>query len=55
MDKLNEKQFKILSTLLLAEKPLNTTEIAALSGYPRTTIQPYVNNFVDRLFFIDEQ
>ena len=45
MGRLNEKRFKILSILLLSEKPLTTAEIAALTHYPRTTLDPYMLKF----------
>ena len=53
-NKFTEKSFKILSILLLKDKPLTTTEIAELSGYPRTTIEPYVMRLAFAGYIIDE-
>ena len=54
MGRLNEKQFKILSILLLSEKPLTTAEIAALTHYPRTTLDPYMLKFFVNGYCLDE-
>lgn len=53
-NKFTEKSFKILSILLLNDKPLTTTEIAKLAGYPRTTIEPYVMRLVFTGYLTDE-
>jgi len=39
MNKLNDKAFKILSLMLLAEQPLTTKKLSELVGYPRKTTE----------------
>lgn len=50
---LNEKEFRILSIILSSDKPLTTTEIAAQAGYPRKTLEPYINQFAEFGFLFD--
>lgn len=40
--RLTNKEFKILLILLLAEKPITSSEIAQQSGYYRQTLDPYI-------------
>lgn len=51
--RLTNKEFKILSILLLAEKPFTTSEIAELAGYYRQTLDPYITKFVVNGFLLD--
>lgn len=51
--RLTNKEFKILSILLLAEKPIPTSEISELAGYHRQTLDPYITKFVVNGYIID--
>ena len=53
MNKLNDKAFKILSLMLLAEQPLTTKKLSELVGYPRKTTDLYVTKFLVQGLFID--
>ena len=52
-DKLNDKAFKFLSLMLLAEQPLTTKKLSELVGYPRKTTDLYVTKFLIQGLFID--
>lgn len=50
---INEKEFRILSLILSNDKLLTTTEIAKKTGYPRKTLEPYINQFAEFGFLLD--
>ena len=53
MNELNYKAFRILSVLLVAEKPLNAVEIASSTGFLRQTIEPFMAKIVVKDSYID--
>jgi hypothetical protein len=54
MHNLEDKYFKILSTLLLSQKPITTTKIAEVAGYPRKTVAYIINKLVIAGYIIDD-
>jgi predicted transcriptional regulator len=53
MAKIDDKSLKILSELLLSEKPLSTAEVAKITGYPRSTLDPYITRLIESGYLLD--